>query len=390
MSTSHSRVAKRVADLPPSGIRKFFELVERMPDAISLAIGEPDFTTPWRGRESAIYSLEKGHTHYTPTRGLQELRDAVASYLERRFGLSYHPDREVLITVGAAEAIDLALRAILNPGEAVLIPQPCFVSYPPCTVLAGGVPLPVPTRVEHDFQVQVSDLEAACDDRARALLMCYPNNPTGAVMDREALEGVMRWAEQNDLIVIADEIYAELHYDGGHVSAAALPGARDRTVLIGGFSKAWAMTGWRLGFAAGPQDLIGGMAKVHAYTVMCAPTMAQEAALDVLYGCDGEVAAMRREYDQRRRVIVRRLRDMGLDCFEPKGAFYAFPSIARTGLTSEQFAERLLQEEKVAVVPGTAFGECGEGFVRCSYATSLPTLEEGMARMARFVARAAG
>ncbi len=390
MTTSQSRVARRVAGLAPSGIRKFFELVERMPDAISLAIGEPDFTTPWRGRESAIYSLEKGHTHYTPNRGTQELREAVASYLERRFGISYHPDREVLITVGAAEAIDLALRAILDPGDAVLIPQPCFVSYPPCTVLAGGVPVPVPTRVENDFRVQAADLEAARADRPRALLMCYPNNPTGAVMGREDLESVVRWAAEKDLVLIADEIYAELHYDGGHVSAAAIPGARDRTILIGGFSKAWAMTGWRLGFAAGPPDLIEAMAKVHAYTVMCAPTMAQEAALDVLTGCDDEVAAMRREYNQRRRIIVKRLRDMGLDCFEPRGAFYAFPSIAGTGLSSEEFAERLLREEKVAVVPGAAFGACGEGFVRCSYATSIAALEEGMARMARFVGRVGG
>jgi aminotransferase len=391
-----------VADLPSSGIRRFFELVERMPEAISLGIGEPDFVTPWRVREAAIYSLERGHTHYTPNRGTQELRAEVARYLARRFGVSYDPEREVLITIGTSEAIDLALRTVLEPGDAVLVPQPCFVSYVPCTVLAGGRAIPVCTYAEQQFQVRVSDLAAA--ERAprpgavrdggeggvRALLICYPNNPTGAVMDRASIEAVAGWARERDLLIIADEVYAELRYNGDHVSVASLPGARERTLLLGGFSKAWAMTGWRLGFAAGPADIIEAMTKMHSYTTMCPPTMAQEAAVEALRSCEEEVVRMRREYDQRRRVMVNRLNDMGLDCFEPRGAFYAFPSVARTGLTSEEFAARLLQEEKVAVVPGTAFGVCGEGFVRCSYATSMRVIEEAMSRMAAFVKRAMG
>jgi aminotransferase len=390
MATLRSRVARHIADLPSSGIRRFFELVERMPEAISLGIGEPDFVTPWRVREAAIYSLERGHTHYTPNRGTQELRAEVARYLARRFGLSYDPERELLITIGTSEAIDLALRTVLEPGDAVLVPQPCFVSYVPCIVLAGGRAIPVCTYAENQFQVRVSDLSAADESGVRALLICYPNNPTGAVMDRASIEAVAAWARQRDLLVIADEVYAELRYDGDHVSVASLPGARERTLLLGGFSKAWAMTGWRLGFAAGPADVIGAMTKMHSYTTMCPPTMAQEAAVEALRSCEEEVVRMRREYDQRRRVMVNRLNDMGLDCFEPRGAFYTFPSVVRTGLTSEQFAERLLQEEKVAVVPGPAFGACGEGFVRCSYATSLPLIEEAMSRMAAFVKRATG
>jgi len=386
---SRARVARHVAGLPASGIRRFFELVERMPEALSLAIGEPDFVTPWRAREAAIYSLERGHTHYTPNRGTQELRAEVARYLARRFGLSYDPDQELLITIGTSEAIDLALRTVLEPGDAVLVPQPCFVSYVPCAVLAGGRAIPVPTHAEQQFQVRVGDLAAAHHSTARALLVCYPNNPTGAVMDRANAEAVCAWARECDLLVISDEVYAELHYDGDHISLASLPGAKQRTLLLGGFSKAWAMTGWRLGFAAGPADIIEAMAKMHSYTTMCPPTMAQEAAVEALRSCDEEVLRMRREYDQRRRVMVNRLNDMGLACFEPRGAFYAFPSIAATGLASEEFAARLLQEEKVAVVPGTAFGACGEGFVRCSYATSMSLIEEAMSRMAAFVKRAA-
>jgi aminotransferase len=385
MARTRSRVARRVESLPPSGIRRFFELVERMPDAISLGIGEPDFVTPWRIREAAIFSLERGHTQYTPNRGTQELREELARYLARRFGLTYDPERELLITIGGSEAIDVALRVVLEPGDGVLIPEPCFVSYLPCTVMAGGRALSVRTSADHQFQVQVSDLAAADDGSARAMLFCYPNNPTGATMTRGGLESLVRYAQERDLLIIADEVYAELTYDGEHVSVASIPGATERTLLLGGFSKAWAMTGWRLGFAAGPAEVIDAMQKVHSYTVMCPSTMAQEAAVEALRSCDEEVAGMRREYNQRRRVIVNRLNAMGLDCFEPKGAFYAFPSIARTGLTSEEFAERLLAEEKVAVVPGTAFGACGEGFVRCSYATAMALIEEAMARMARFV-----
>jgi len=390
VARTRPRIAQRVEALPPSGIRRFFELVEKMPEAISLGIGEPDFVTPWRVREAGIYSLERGHTHYTPNRGIRPLLEELAHYLERRFGVSYDPASELMITVGGSEAIDIALRAVLEPGDGVLIPQPCFVSYLPCAILAGGQAIPVCTSVENQFQVQVEELARACDKGARVLLISYPSNPTGAIMPRKGMEALVRFAEERDLLVMSDEIYAELTYDGGHVSAASVPGGRERTILVGGFSKAWAMTGWRLGFAAGPAEIVSAMVKVHSYALMCSPTTAQEAAIEALRGCDDDVAQMRREYNQRRRVVVNRLNAMGLTCFEPKGAFYAFPSIGNTGLTSEEFAQRLLEEEKVAVVPGTAFGECGEGFVRCSYATSMPLIEEAMARMARFVARAGG
>jgi len=390
VARTRSRIAQRVEGLPPSGIRRFFELVEKMPEAISLGIGEPDFVTPWSVREAAIFSLERGHTHYTPNRGIQELRAELSGYLGRRFGVNYDPDRELLITIGASEAVDIALRTVLEAGDGVLIPQPCFVSYAPCTILAEGRAILVPTSVEHEFRVQAPALAQAGDDSTRALLMGYPNNPTGAIMPRAELEALVKYAGERDLLIISDEIYAELTYDGAHTSVAAVPGGKERTILIGGFSKAWAMTGWRLGFAAGPADIIEAMAKVHGYTVMCPPTMAQEAAVEALRSCDEEVARMRREYNQRRRVIVKRLNDMGLDCYEPRGAFYAFPSIANTGMSSDEFAERLLQEEKVAVVPGTAFGPCGEGFVRCSYATCMSLLEEALARMAVFVERTIG
>ncbi len=390
MAKTRSRVARRVEDLPPSGIRRFFELVERMPEAISLGIGEPDFVTPWRIRESAIYSLERGHTHYTPNRGIKDLREKVASYLERRFGVSYDPERELLITVGASEAIDVALRAVLEPGDGVLVPEPCFVSYVPCAVLAGGRAIPVATSVEHEFRVQVEELAEADDGGARVILTSYPSNPTGATLRRADVESVVAYAEERDLLILSDEIYAELTYDGEHTSFAAVPGGRERTILVGGFSKAWAMTGWRLGFAAADAEIIEAMTKVHSYTVMCPPTVAQEAAVEALVGCDEEVVRMRREYNQRRRVIVKRLNAMGLTCFEPRGAFYAFPSVAATGMTANEFAERLLEEEKVAVVPGNAFGACGEGFVRCSYATAMPLIEEALARMAAFVERARG
>jgi len=390
MAKVRQRVSQLVHSLPQSGIRRFFELVEKMPDAISLGVGEPDFVTPWRIREAGIASLESGHTHYTPNAGIQELRGEVSRYLDRRFGLSYDPQHEIMITVGGSEAIDIALRTILEPGDGVLIPQPCFVAYPPCAMMAGGRAISVPTWVEHDFRVQVEDLAAACDGGTRAIVVSYPNNPTGATIDEEGALAFVEFARERDLLILSDEVYAELTYNGEHVSIAAQPGARERTILIGGFSKAWAMTGWRLGFAAGPADIIGAMIKMHAYTVMCSPTTAQEAAVEALRACDGEVERMRREYNQRRRVIVGRLNAMGLDCFEPKGAFYAFPSIARTGLTSDEFAERLLAEEQVAVVPGTAFGSCGEGFVRCCYATSMEVIEEAMARMARFVGRVRG
>jgi len=389
MTQTRQRISQQVRSLPQSGIRRFFELVEKMPEAISLGIGEPDFVTPWRIREAGIVSLERGHTQYTPNAGIQELRAELSRYFDRRFGLSYDPQREIMVTVGGSEAIDIALRTIVEPGDGVLIPQPCFVAYPPCAIMAGGRAISVQTRVEHGFRVQVEDMAAACDDGVRAVIVSYPNNPTGATIDHAGAQAFVEFARDRDLLILSDEVYGELTYNGEHVSIAAQSGARERTVLIGGFSKAWAMTGWRLGFAAGPADIIEAMIKLHAYTVMCSPTTAQEAAIEALRACDKDVDAMRREYNQRRRVIVNRLNAMGLDCFEPKGAFYAFPSIARTGLTSDEFAERLLAEEQVAVVPGTAFGACGEGFVRCSYATSMELIEEAMARMARFVHRLA-
>ncbi len=389
MSEVRARVASRAENLPPSGIRRFFELVERMPEAISLGIGEPDFVTPWRVREAAIFSLERGHTHYTPNRGTQELREELARYLLRRFGLAYDPETELLITIGGSEALDVALRVLLEPEDGVLIPEPCFVAYQPLALMAGGRARPVPTSVEQQFQVQPEAL-AAVEDGARVIMLNYPNNPTGAVLSQEAADRIVEYAVAHDQVIISDEIYAELNYLGEHVSIAAAPGARERTVLVGGFSKAWAMTGWRLGFAAGPAEIIAAMMKLHAYTVMCPPTMAQEAAVEALRNGDTEVAKMRREYNQRRRVVVNRLKEMGLDCFEPGGAFYVFPSVARTCLSSEEFAERLLDEEKVAVVPGTAFGASGEGYVRCSYATSMPLLEEAMKRMASFTKRITG
>jgi aminotransferase len=387
---SASPVARRVRELPPSGIRRFFGLVERMPEAISLSIGEPDFVTPWRIREAAIYSIEKGHTHYTANRGIQRLREEVSAYLSRRFGVEYDPQSELLITVGVSEALDLGLRVLVEPGEGVIVPEPCFVAYVPCALLAGGRPVPVSLRVEEEFKLSGEAVRQAAREGAKVLVISYPSNPTGATMSREELARVAEAARECGLFVISDEIYAELTYDGEHASFAALPGAKEFTLLLGGFSKAFAMTGWRLGYAAGPAEVIEAMTKVHTYTLMCSPTGAQEAAVEALEAGWGEVARMREEYDQRRRVVVKRLNEMGLSCFEPKGAFYAFPSIRATGMSSEEFCERLLEKEKVAVVPGTAFGSAGEGYVRCSYATGMAQLEEALARMARFVGRRRG
>jgi len=391
MSADHNTprrplVSQRVRDLAPSPIRRFFELVESMPDAISLSVGEPDFVTPWHAREAAIFALEKGYTHYTPNRGTQELRDEIARYLDARFGVRYDPAEEILVTVGVSEALDLGLRALLDPGDGVIIPEPCYVSYRPNTEIVGGTPLPVATREEDAFRV----LPEAIDEvarQAKVLLLGYPSNPTGAVLGRDDLAAIAQVVERRDLIVIADELYAELTYDGGHVSFASIPGMRERTLLLGGFSKGFAMTGWRLGFAAGPAEVIANMTKIHGYTMLCAPAMAQKAAVESLrYGAK-EVERMRREYNQRRRVVLNRLREMDLPCFEPKGAFYVFPSIRAAGLSSNEFAERLLFDEKVAVVPGSAFGAGGEGHIRICYATAMADLEEALARMARFVGR---
>ena len=380
------RTSERVRRLAPSPIRKFFGLVESMPDAISLSIGEPDFVTPWSVREAGIFALEKGHTHYTHNRGTLRLRQEVASYLARRFGVEYDPETEILMTVGVSEALDLVCRVLFEPGDAVLVVEPSFVAYRPCAELAGATVVSVPTTEDDGFvptRARLAPLAAG----AKALVLSYPNNPTGAIMTRQQMRPITHLAEREDLLVIADEVYAELTYDGEPASFAAMPGMRERTVLLNGFSKAFAMTGWRLGWAAGPADIIEAMTKVHAYTMMCVSASAQEAAAEALRSGDHEVARMRQEYNQRRRMVLGRLNAMGLRCFEPRGAFYTFPSIEATGLSSEEFAERLLREEKVAVVPGSAFGECGEGYVRCSYAASLSELEEALKRMERFVER---
>jgi aminotransferase len=379
------RVSRTVHELPPSGIRRFFDIVSQMEDVISLGVGEPDFVTPWRIREAAIYSLERGYTQYTSNWGLLELREEIARLLDRRYGLEYRPEGEILVTVGVSEGLDLALRAVLNPGDEVIIPEPCYVSYRPCTLLAGGVPVPVGTTAAERFRVSVDAVERAITPRTRALLINFPNNPTGATLRRADLEKLAALAEKHDLIVISDEIYSELTYDGSHVSFAALPGMQNRTILLNGFSKAYAMTGWRLAYAAGPPDLLGAMTKIHQYTMLCASITAQKAAIEACRSGDADMEAMVREYDERRRFFVRGLNELGLECLMPEGAFYVFPSIRATGLTSEEFAERLLKEERVAVVPGSVFGEGGEGHVRCSYAASIDHIREALTRMERFV-----
>jgi aminotransferase len=387
MSSNRSRVAEVVQNIPPSGIRRFFDIVSQMEDVISLGVGEPDFVTPWRIREAAIYSLERGFTQYTSNWGLLELREEIARLLDRRYGVEYRPEGEVLITVGVSEGLDLALRAILNPGDEVLIPEPCYVSYRPCTAFAGGVPVPIGSDASTGFRVQVEALEAAITPRTRAILLNYPNNPTGATLRKADLEKIAALAERHDLIVLSDEIYAELTYDGAHTCFASLPGMQNRTILFNGFSKAYAMTGWRIAYAAGPPDLIGAMTKIHQYTMLCAPITAQKAALEACRGGDQAMEAMVAEYEQRRRFFVKGLNEIGLETLMPEGAFYVFPSIRSTGLTCEEFAERLLLEERVAVVPGTAFGEGGEGHVRCSYASSIENIREALVRMERLVAR---
>ena len=380
-------ISEKCKNIKPSGIRKFFDVVNDMPDAISLGVGEPDFDTPWFIRDEGIYSLEKGRTFYTSNAGLKELREEIANYLERRCGLRYDPMKQVLVTVGGSEGIDIDLRAMLNPGDEVLIPEPCYVSYLPCTQLADGVAVPLRLLEEHEFRLTAEQLEAAITPRTKILVMPFPNNPTGAIMSRKDLEPVAEVVKAHDLFVISDEIYSELTYDEPHVSIASLPGMQERTLVINGFSKAYAMTGWRMGYAAGPEDLISEMTKIHQFAIMCAPTTSQYAAVQAMRSGDEEVAKMRESYNQRRRFVVHTLREMGMDCFEPLGAFYVFPSIKRYGMSSEEFASRLLQEEKVAVVPGTAFGDSGEGFIRISYAYSLKNLKEALGRVQNFVER---
>ncbi|MCI8837747.1 MAG: aminotransferase class I/II-fold pyridoxal phosphate-dependent enzyme, partial [Hungatella sp.] len=380
-----------ITAIEPSGIRKFFDIVSEMKDAISLGVGEPDFDTPWHIREEGIYSLEKGKTFYTSNAGLRELRVEITNYLKRRCNLTYDPDKELLVTVGGSEAIDIALRAMLNPGDEVLIPQPSFVSYLPCTVLAGGKPVIIELEEKDQFRLTPEKLRAKITDKTKILIMPFPNNPTGAVMRREDLEAVAEIILEHDLFVLSDEIYCELTFGSQrHVSIAALPGMQERTVLINGFSKSYAMTGWRLGYAAAPHVIQEQMLKIHQFAIMCAPTTSQYAAVSAVRDGDGDVEMMRESYDQRRRFVLHAFEEMGLTCFEPNGAFYAFPSIKRFGMTSDEFATRFLQEEKVAVVPGTAFGACGEGFLRVSYAYSLKSLKEALGRMERFVKRLDG
>jgi aminotransferase len=375
-----------IVQIKPSGIRKFFDIVSEMKDAISLGVGEPDFDTPWHVREEGIYSLEKGRTFYTSNSGLKNLREEICRYLSRRCGLTYNPDSEIVVTVGGSEAIDIALRAMLNPGDEVLIPQPCFVSYVPCTVLAGGTPVVIELEEKDQFRLTPEKLLEKITDKTKILIMPFPNNPTGAVMRKEDLEPIAKIIEEKDLFVLSDEIYCELTYgDKRHVSIASLPGMRERTVLINGFSKAYAMTGWRLGYAAAPHVILEQMLKIHQFAIMCAPTTSQYAAVSAMRDGDSDVEMMRESYDQRRRFVLHSFEEMGLECFEPNGAFYTFPSIKRLGMTSDEFANRLLKEEKVAVVPGTAFGACGEGYLRVSYAYSLKNLKEALGRMERFV-----
>ena len=382
---SNLPLSRLVRELPQSGIRRFFDIAAQMEDVISLSIGEPDFATPWAVREAAIYSLERGQTTYTSNLGILELRELIARQLNTLYGLRYAPENEVLVTVGVSEGMDLAMRAILNPGDEVLVPEPCYVSYKPCVSLAGGVPVGVLTTMESQFQVSVADLEAARTPRTKAIVLGYPSNPTGAIMPREKLQAVVDFAVRHNLYIVSDEIYDRLTYDGVHVSVASLPGARERTILLNGFSKAYAMTGWRLGYVCAPAPILAALLKIHTYTIMCAPTVGQKAAMEALKSGEPAVRDMVGQYNQRRRLIVDGLNQAGLDCHLPQGAFYAFPSIRRTGLTSEEFAERLLFEEHVAVVPGTAFGLGGEGHIRCSYATSLAKIEEALHRISRFV-----
>ena len=380
-------LSDKIVDIKPSGIRKFFDIVSEMDDAISLGVGEPDFDTPWHIRDEGIYSLEKGRTFYTSNAGLKELKIEICNYLERRFHLTYNYANEVLVTVGGSEAIDIALRTMVNPGDEVLIPQPSYVSYEPCAVLADAVPVIINLKAENEFRLTAQELRDAITDKTKVLVLPFPNNPTGAIMEKKDLEEIAEVILEKDLFVISDEIYSELTYKADHVSIASIPGMQERTILINGFSKSYAMTGWRLGYACGPKIIIEQMLKIHQFAIMCAPTTSQYAAVEALRNCDEEVKEMRESYNQRRRFLVHEFKRMKLECFEPFGAFYIFPNIKEFGMTSEEFATRLLEEEKVAVVPGTAFGDCGEGFLRISYAYSLEDLKEAIGRLGRFIDR---
>ena len=378
-------LSKTIKTIEPSGIRKFFDLVSEMDDAISLGVGEPDFDTPWHIRDEGIYSLEKGRTFYTSNAGLKDLKIEIAKYLDRRFDLHYDYNKEIFVTVGGSEAIDLTMRAMLEPGDEVLIPQPSYVSYVPCCVLANGTPVIIELKAENEFRLTAEELEAAITPKTKLLVMPFPNNPTGAVMERADLEAVAEVVKKHDLYVLSDEIYCELTYLENHVSIASLPGMKERTIVVNGFSKSHAMTGWRLGYACGPAPILKQMLKIHQFAIMCAPTTSQYAAIEALRNGDEDVAMMREQYDARRRYLMQRFKEMGLDCFEPFGAFYVFPCIKEFGMTSDEFANRLLQTKKVAVVPGTAFGRSGEGFLRISYAYSLEDLKVALERVEEFI-----
>ncbi len=380
-------LSKKVTEIKPSGIRKFFDLVSEMKDAISLGVGEPDFETPWHIRDEGIYAFERGRTFYTANAGLKDLRTEINNYLQRRQGLSYNPDNEIVVTVGGSEAIDIALRAMLNAGDEVIIPQPSYVSYEPCTILADGVPVIINLKAENEFRLTAEELENAITDKTKVLILPFPNNPTGSIMEKEDLESIAKVIIKHDIFVISDEIYSELSYKNKHISIASIDGMKERTILINGFSKSYAMTGWRLGYACGNKDIIAQMTKIHQYAIMCAPTISQYAAVDALKNGDEDVEKMKKSYNQRRRFLMNAFKEMDLECFEPFGAFYVFPCIKEFGMTSEEFATRFLEEEKVAAIPGTAFGDSGEGYLRISYAYSLEKLKIAMDRLKNFVTR---
>lgn len=384
-NTLRNPLNEKVQSIKPSGIRRFFEIANEVPGVISLGVGEPDFDTPWLIRDEGMYTLQKGYTFYTANAGLMELRQEISNYLERRYDLSYRAKDQILVTVGGSEAIDLALRAMLDPGDEVIVPEPCYVSYVPCVALADGVPVALPLQEAHQFRLQPEELEAAITPKTKIVMLSYPNNPTGAIMNREDLEAIAKVIIEHDLYVISDEIYSELSYQEHHVSIASLPGMKERTIVINGFSKSFAMTGWRLGYVAAPEVIMEQMVKIHQFAIMAAPTASQYAGIVAIRDCDKEVAEMRESYNQRRRYLMNAMQSLGLPCFEPYGAFYIFPNISEFGLTSEEFATRLVQEEKLAVVPGSAFGESGEGYIRISYAYSISELKEAFIRLERFI-----
>ena len=378
-------VNKEIKKIKPSGIRKFFDIAKEIEGAISLGVGEPDFDTPWHIREEGIYSLERGKTYYTSNAGLKDLRIEICNFMERKYNLKYEWDKNILVTVGGSEAIDMALRAMIDPGDEVIITTPCYVSYEPCATLAGGVVKTIPLKNENEFRLTKAELEKAITPKSKILIMCFPNNPTGAIMEKHDLEEIKDVIIKHDLVVISDEIYSELTYDKNHISIASLPGMKERTIVINGFSKTYSMTGWRLGFACGPEEIISQMTKIHQFSIMCAPTNSQYAGIEALKNGDDDIIYMRDAYNERRRFVLKRLEEMGIPCFEPKGAFYVFPDIRGFGLSSEEFCLRLLKEEKVVVVPGNAFGESGEGFIRISYAYSIDDLKNALARVENFI-----